>query len=142
VAVGFDRDAAHLAGIDVRRVRMRAFLVASALVYVSTMLYMISYQGGGWTAATGTGLELTAIAAAVIGGTAITGGRFNPVGVAMGIGVWAALGHVCIMAQFLDPEHQKLAGGALLLLVAFLDSKRTSANGKKKSCRDSVGVPS
>ena len=123
VAVGFDRHAATLAGIDVRQVRMRAFLAAAALVYIATMLYMNDYQGGGWTAATGSGLELTAIAAAVIGGTSITGGRFNPIGVAMGIGVWAALGHLCIMARFLDPEHQKLAAGVLLIIVAFLDSK-------------------
>lgn len=124
LAVGFDRNAAQLANLDVRVIRFRAFLVASLLVYISAMLYMIDYQGGGWTAATGRNLELLAIAAAVIGGTTITGGRLNVIGVALGIGVWAALGHICIMAKFLDPEHQKLAAGLLLLIVAFVDSKR------------------
>lgn len=123
VAVGLDRDAARLAGVDVRTVRLRAFVVAALLVYVSTMLYMIDYQAGGWTAATGRGLELIAIAAAVIGGTAISGGRLSAVGVALGVGVWAALGHLCIMASFLQPEHQDLAAGLLLLVVAFVDSR-------------------
>ncbi len=124
LAVGFDRNAAKLANLDVRIIRFRAFIVASILIYISTMLYMIDYQGGGWSAATGQGLELLAIAAAVIGGTTITGGRLDIIGVALGIGVWAALGHLCIMVPFLDPEHQKLAGGLLLLIVAFVDSKR------------------
>lgn len=124
LAVGFDRNAAQLANLDVRIIRFRAFLIASLLVYLSTMLYMIDYQGGGWTAATGRGLELVAIAAAVIGGTTITGGRLDVIGVALGVGVWAALGHLCIMARFLDPEHQKLAAGLLLLVVAFVDAKR------------------
>lgn len=124
IAVGFDRYAAQLANLDVRTIRFRAFIIASLLVYVSAMLYMIDYQGGGWSAATGSGLELTAIAAAVIGGTTITGGRLDIIGIALGIGVWAALGHLCIMTQFLDPEHQKLAAGLLLLIVAFVDSKR------------------
>lgn len=120
VAVGLDREAAKLAGINVRVVRLRAFVLAALLVYISTMLFMIDYQGGGWSAATGRGFELAAIAAAVIGGTTITGGRFSPVGVAMGVGVWAALGHLCIMVRFLDPEHQNLAAGVLLIVVAFV----------------------
>lgn len=124
LAVGFDRTAAMLAGLSVERIRFAALCASSLLSFLSATLYMVAYQDGGWNATSGIGMEMTAIAAAVIGGTKITGGVFQPVNAALGIILWGALTRFCLAVPWVAPEQQKLGFGILLVIVAAIDRKR------------------
>jgi len=124
MAVGSSREGAILAGLDVRRIRATSFFLASLLTFLSAMLYLIDYNGGGWSAGTGGGLELTGIAAAVIGGTSVSGGRFEPVNVALAMILWVALHQLSIALPFVGPTTQMIAIGILLILVANLDRSK------------------
>jgi ribose transport system permease protein len=90
VAVGANDEAAHLAGVSPGRVRTLAFTLAGAMAGIAAVL-----QAGRLAAAdpnAGIGLELEAIAAVVIGGTSLAGGRGSVVTSALGALVIAVLG--------------------------------------------------
>lgn len=83
IAVGMDAVAAEISGINTRAIYLRAFLLAGSLVGLSAVLFLVNVQLGGWATNMGWGKELFAIAAAVIGGCRINGGRFDPICVAL-----------------------------------------------------------
>ncbi len=81
-AVGSNREAAVYAGIDVDRTVLAVFAIAGALVGVATMIYatrFITIQSNA-----GIGFEMTAITAAVVGGTNIMGGSGTILGTFLG----------------------------------------------------------
>ena len=82
-AVGGNREAAHLAGINVRRVELSVYMLAGALSGLAGVVLT-----GRLTAAlpgSATGLELDVIAAVVIGGASLFGGRGNMIGTFFGV---------------------------------------------------------
>ncbi|HUG60621.1 MAG TPA: ABC transporter permease [Methylomirabilota bacterium] len=81
-AVGGNPSAARLSGIDVRRVQLVAFLVAGLTAALGAVLMAARLNSG--TPNYGVGLELSAIAAAVIGGASLAGGRGNILNTAIG----------------------------------------------------------
>ena len=81
-AIGSDPAAAHLYGLKVNRRIITAFVVSSALSGLAGVLYAARY--GTVSSAAGTGWELQAIGAAVIGGVAISGGVGTVWGAAIG----------------------------------------------------------
>jgi ribose/xylose/arabinose/galactoside ABC-type transport system permease subunit len=83
IAVGIDPTASRISGVNTNLVYLRAFLFSGVLVGLSAVLFLVNVQLGGWATNMGWGKELFAIAAAVIGGCRITGGRFDPVCVAL-----------------------------------------------------------
>lgn len=72
-AVGGNPRAAELAGLFPRRIRFVGFVLVGACVGVASLIYL--GQVGKVQATAGTGFELQAIAAVVVGGTSIAGGR-------------------------------------------------------------------
>jgi ribose/xylose/arabinose/galactoside ABC-type transport system permease subunit len=83
IAVGIDELASQVAGVKIRTVYLRAYIFSGLLVGLSALLFLVNVQLGGWATNMGWGKELLAIAAAVIGGSRITGGRFDPLCVAL-----------------------------------------------------------
>jgi ribose transport system permease protein len=81
-AVGGNPSAARLSGIDVRGVQLVAFLVAGLAAGLGAVLMSARLNSG--SPNYGVGLELSAIAAAVIGGASLSGGRGNIVNTAIG----------------------------------------------------------
>lgn len=82
-ATGGNEEAARLAGIDTRRVKITAFCITGALAGIAGLLLTGRIRSGQPTL--GEGLELQAVAAAVVGGMALTGGRGSIGGVALGV---------------------------------------------------------
>ncbi len=115
-AIGSNPDAARAAGLPVRRRTYETFAVCGALAGLAGLLYVGQY--GNVDASAGSGLELTAIAAAVIGGVSLFGGMGTPIGAALGtillfeLEALLALERVSIFAQ------QTLQGVAIVLAVA------------------------
>jgi rhamnose transport system permease protein len=81
-AIGSDPDAAELYGLKVTRRILTAFVLSGALAGLAGVLFVARY--GTVSSQTGTGLELQAVGAAVIGGVAIFGGSGSVYGAALG----------------------------------------------------------
>ena len=111
-AVGSDPEAARLAGIEPPRVIFGVFVVMGALVGLAAVLNAVRFTSV--PSNTGVGLELKAIAAVVVGGTAITGGRGRLLGTLLGV---ALLGTIGTALTFLgiNPFWEKAIQGAIIL---------------------------
>jgi ribose/xylose/arabinose/galactoside ABC-type transport system permease subunit len=82
-AVGGNAEAARLAGIDVFRTKTTAFMLLGGLTALSGLVTASQIGAGSGTA--GGGMELDAIAAVIIGGTSLAGGRGSIRGTALGV---------------------------------------------------------
>jgi ribose transport system permease protein len=118
-AIGSNPEAAEFSGIPVHRVRLQAFLLTGLLAGVAGVL-SLGYLGSA-DPNNGSGYELQAIAAAVIGGTALAGGRATIVGSALGAILLGVVGTA--LAYFRVPiQWNQFALGAVILLAVALDS--------------------
>jgi ribose transport system permease protein len=118
VAVGANDEAAHLAGINPRRVRTIAFTLCGALAGLAAVA-----QAGRLASAdpnAGIGLELEAIAAVVIGGTSLAGGRGSVATSALGAMVMAVLGTGLAQMGVQEPT-RRLTTGAVIVAAAAAD---------------------
>lgn len=117
-AVGSDAEAARLVGIEPPRVVFSVFTLMGALVGLGALLNAVRFAEVPGNA--GVGLELKAIAAVVVGGTAITGGRGSLVGTLLGV---ALLGTIGTALTFLgiNPFWEKAIQGAIILLALTSD---------------------
>ena len=117
-AVGSDVEAARLVGIEPPRVVFGVFLIMGALVGLAAMLNATRFSIVPSNA--GIGLELKAIAAVVVGGTAITGGRGTLIGTLIGV---ALLGTIGTALTFLgiNPFWGKAIQGAIILAALVSD---------------------
>ena len=117
-AVGSDAEAARLAGIDPRKVVFGAFVITGALTGLAAVLNATRFSIVPSNA--GMGLELKAIAAVVVGGTAITGGRGRLIGTLIGV---ALLGTIGTALTFLgiNPFWEKAIQGAVILAAVMSD---------------------
>jgi len=118
-AVGSDAEAARLAGIEPRRVIFGVFVLMGALVGLAALLNAVRFSNV--PANSGLGLELKAIAAVVVGGTEITGGRGRLIGTLIGV---ALLGTIGTALTFLgvNPFWEKAIQGAIILAALTSDA--------------------
>ena len=120
-AVGSDAEAARLAGIRPRLVTFGVFVFMGALTGLAAMMNTI--QSPQVDPNSGTGLELKTIAAVVVGGVAISGGRGNLWGVFAGLLLLAcvspALTHLHVHAYW-----EKAIQGTIILLAVVADGLR------------------
>jgi len=117
-AVGSDAEAARLAGIDPARVTAFVFVLMGALTALAALLNAVRFSTVPSNAESG--LELKAIAAVVVGGTAITGGRGTLIGTVIGV---ALLGTIGTALTFLgiNPFWEKAIQGAIILAALASD---------------------
>lgn len=119
-AIGGNEEASHISGIPVARVTIMAFVIMGALVALGGFL-QTAYAGTS-TTSTGQLLELDAIAACVIGGTSLKGGRGTVAGVLFGSLIMASLMNgMTLMA--VTPEIKQIARGLVLALAVWLDTR-------------------
>ncbi|MBE7210556.1 MAG: ABC transporter permease [Gluconacetobacter diazotrophicus] len=122
LAVGNNDAAAFAAGIPVAWVKLRVYALSGLLAALSGLMF-VCYTGSA-TVTTGTGdhMELQSIAVALIGGTAISGGRGSVVGTVLGS---LFLGVVLTALVFLHvPPIWYSAGEGLMILVAVSAGRR------------------
>jgi len=91
-AIGGNEEAARLSGIDVGRVKIVTYAVSGMLAGIAGLLFVAQYRQGKPDA--GSGLELDAIAAVVIGGTSLMGGRGALVGTFCGVLIFGLLSNL------------------------------------------------
>jgi len=117
-AVGSNRSAARLVGINVARTKAAVLAVSGVLTGFAGVIMAGYFQGG--YANVAQGIELDAIAAAVIGGTALFGGRGNALGTLLGVLVLAVLDTGLLLLQ-VSPAIQLAARGAIVILAVATD---------------------
>ncbi|MFF3171788.1 ABC transporter permease [Streptomyces sp. NPDC057900] len=124
VAVGGNAEAARLAGIDVRRQRLYLYLLSGLCCGIAAFMLIILSGSGQNT--NGNLYELDAIAAAIIGGTLLTGGRGTIVGSVLGVLVFTTITNIFALNN-LQSDVQQIAKGAIIV-AAVLVQGRTSVN--------------
>lgn len=115
-AVGSDPEAARLAGIRPRRVTFWVFVAMGGLVGLAAFLNAVRFTDV--DPKTGTGLEMQAIAAAVVGGVAVAGGRGNLLWVFVGVILLASIGPALVFLKLPPQWERAIQGGIILLAVA------------------------
>ncbi|MET9517365.1 ABC transporter permease [Streptomyces sp. NPDC002994] len=126
VAVGGNAEAARLAGIDVRRQRLYLYLLSGLCCGIAAFLLIILSGSGQNT--NGNLYELDAIAAAIIGGTLLSGGRGTIVGSVLGVLVFTTITNIFALNN-LQSDVQQIAKGAIIV-AAVLVQRRTARDGE------------
>jgi rhamnose transport system permease protein len=117
-AVGSDAEAARLAGIEPRRVVFGVFVLMGALAGLAALLNAVRFNAVPSNA--GIGLELKAVAAVVVGGTAITGGRGTLAGTLIGAALLGTIGTALTFVG-INPFWEKAIQGAIILAALVSD---------------------
>jgi rhamnose transport system permease protein len=115
-ATGSSPDAARLAGVDTARVTFAVFALAGALTGLAAVLNSVRFNQ--IPSNTGLGLELKVIAAVVVGGTAITGGRGTATGTLLGVILLGAIGPALTFLGVSAYWERAIQGGIILTAVA------------------------
>ena len=118
-AVGSDPEAARLAGIVPPRVVFGTFVTMGALVGLAAVLNAVRFSAVPSNA--GVGLEMKAIAAVVVGGAAITGGRANLAGTLLGVMLLGTIGTALTFVG-INPFWEKAIQGAIILAALSSDA--------------------
>ena len=121
-AVGTDAEAARLAGIRPQRVTFLVFVFIGALTGLAAMMNLA--QSPQVQPLSGAGLELKVIAAVVVGGVAISGGRGNLWGAFAGLLLLACVSPALIHLH-IEAYWEKAIQGAIILLAVVADGLRT-----------------
>jgi len=114
-AIGGNEQSARLMGLKVARTKVLVYLISGTLAGVAGVI-LTAYSGAGYPR-NGIGTELDAIAAVVIGGTLLSGGRGYVIGSMIGVFVY---GTIKASISFLGAEQswmQIIVGGLLLLFI-------------------------
>ncbi|MDT0543162.1 MULTISPECIES: ABC transporter permease [Streptomyces] len=122
VAVGGNAEAARLAGIDVRRQRLYLYLLSGLCCGIAAFLLIVLSGSGQNT--NGNLYELDAIAAAIIGGTLLTGGRSTITGSVLGVLIFTTITNIFALNN-LQSDVQQIAKGAIIV-AAVLVQRRTA----------------
>ena len=114
-AIGGNEVAARYAGIPVGRVKIIVYTIMGALAGLSAAMYL-GYYGAAETAA-GSGYELKVIAATVIGGASLSGGRGTALGAVLGAILVQLIENGMIILEVNQNYNQIVMGGAIILAV-------------------------
>lgn len=118
-ASGGNERAAELSGVPVRKVKVRVYVASGVCASIAGLILSSELTSAGPTA--GTTYELTAIAAVVIGGAALTGGRGNVRGTLLGAFVIGFLSDGLVIIG-VSAYWQTVFTGAVIVLAVLLNS--------------------
>ncbi len=122
VAIGTNEQAARMSGIDSRPYRLAVLAVSGALAGLGG-IFNAAYLGSADPNA-GIGLELAAIAAAVIGGTSLMGGRGSVLGAFAGVLIISVLQNGLAQIGVSEPA-KRLITGAVIVIAVLIDRWRS-----------------
>lgn len=121
VAIGTNEEAVRLSGINPRPIKLVVFVLAGFLVALAAIIDTARFQSANPNA--GIGFELQAIAAAVIGGTSLMGGRGSVVSTFFGVLIIAVL-NSGLAAVGAKDELKRLVTGGVIVVAVILDQYR------------------
>jgi ribose transport system permease protein len=122
-AVGGNERAATLSGLDVNRIKTIVYMLGGALAAVAGL--MLTARSDAADPKAGTGYELDSIAAVVIGGTSLSGGRGSILGTVLGCLIIGVLNNGLVLLN-VSPYWQLVIKGFVILLAVAIDRTNRS----------------
>lgn len=127
ISVGGSYEAAYLSGINVKKTRAIAFMISGACAGLATLLYIA--QGYVAQPNQGSGADMDCIAAVIIGGLSVKGGKGNVFGTLLGMLFFAILANGMGLLS-MNNYAQQLVKGLLLLTAVYIDIVRNKSANK------------
>jgi ribose transport system permease protein len=121
LATGGNRTAADFTGINTKRIKFQVLLISAVVASVAGMLYAGRLESGRFQ--WGTGDELSAIAAVILGGTSLFGGSGTVVGTLVGAVLIGLINNGLILAG-LDSSQQQVVRGVIIILAVALARRK------------------
>jgi ribose transport system permease protein len=118
-AVGGNELAARFSGINVSRVKLGVYLISGLATGVAALMAVGCY--GAASSGDGTGYELNVIAAAVVGGASLTGGRGSALGAMLGALIIQMIDSGIVILDF-DQAYSKIIIGSVVIAAVALDT--------------------
>jgi ribose transport system permease protein len=128
VAIGGNREAARLAGIKVKRHTVWIYVLSGLCSGIAAVMMLGRTTAG--TSTHGLLYELDAIAAVVVGGTLLIGGRGTIVGTVFGVLIFATLTNVFTQNN-LDTSVQAVAKGVIIVIAVLLQQRFAAPGGRR-----------
>jgi rhamnose transport system permease protein len=125
-AIGANNQAAHFSGIRVARTKFWLYVLSGAVAGLAGVLWTLRYSSA--RADNGSGLELAVVAAVLLGGVSIFGGKGSLPGVLAGVVLLAALQNA-LRLQDVSGQALNIVTGALLVLSVLLPNIATAVRG-------------
>lgn len=128
-AIGGNEEAARFSGLGVNRIKMRTYAISGLCAGLAGMVSLGRF--GTASTSTGTGYELTVIAAAVVGGASLIGGRGTALGALLGTLIIALIENGIIILRMAQEYRLVIVGLAIIVAVSldrlslFLRSRST-----------------
>ena len=129
VAIGGNREAARLAGINVKRHTVYLYVIAGLAAGIGGVMILGRTTAG--VSTHGSLYELDAIAAVVVGGTLLIGGRGTIVGTVLGVLIFATLTNIFTINN-LNTSIQAVAKGVIIVLAVMLQQALADRGTAKK----------
>ena len=126
IAVGTNEEAVHLSGINVSRVKLMVFSLGGLLAGLGGLFQVGYLQSADPNA--GIGLELSAIAAVVVGGTSLSGGKGSVVNTLLGVLIIAVLQTGLAQIGATEPT-KRVITGLVIIAAVILDVYRNRSDG-------------
>ena len=117
-AIGGNEQATFLSGINVKKIKVFLYMISGLMASVVGLILIARFNSA--QADTGTGWELDAIAAAVIGGTSLSGGSGSIFGVIIGAAIMGVIRNGLVLMR-VSPYWQTAVIGIIIVLAAVLD---------------------
>ena len=124
-AVGSNERTTKLSGINVNKVKVKVYVLMGLLVSIASAV-QLSRLGGMDVASAGNGYEMDAIAAVVVGGTSMAGGKGSVVGTMLGVLIIGLMNNILILLG-VDAFLTNAFKGAIVLLAVLMQRKEKVA---------------
>lgn len=130
IAIGGNLEASRLAGIKVKRHLVYIFVLAGLTAGIGGVMFLGRTTAG--TSTHGLLLELEVIAAVVVGGTLLAGGRGTIMGTVLGVLIFSTLTNVFIQNN-MDTSIQALVRGLILVVAVLLQQRFATRGGTRRA---------
>ncbi len=129
-AMGGNQQSALMLGINVKRTRFLSYILSGLLSGIAGFVFMMHTGAGNSTNAAG--MEMNAIASAIIGGTLLTGGVGNVIGSFFGTMILTTIKKIVVASGLNDPWWQSITTGGMLCFFILLQSIVLGKRAKKR----------
>ncbi len=136
-AIGGNETAGRFSGVRVNLVKLFVYVAGGLTAGVAGMI-MIGYYGSA-ASSTGEGYELEVIAAAVVGGASLTGGRGTALGAMLGALIIRMIDNAIVILGF-DQNNRRIIIGAVIILTVLLDQTSSWLRRRGESARSQAGA--
>lgn len=127
-AIGGNEQAARYSGLPVERLKLKVYVFSGLTAGIAAMI-MLGYYGAA-SSDSGKGYELDVIAAAVVGGASLSGGRGSALGALLGALIIQMINNGIIILE-IDQNYSQIIIGAVIVLAVVLDRINTAMRERR-----------